>query len=1009
MIREVRIGLITIVLVLILTSFSQVISFPENGPDEVEAADTPTRGEQFYLDGSFSLAPSWNEEKMMVVAFLQNKDDYDKKGENQNGEDYGDFFAKKVANSLTVPLNDMTYSTGNYNYPEKRVLVELFTGTDCVYCPAAEGATGDMIENDDVFPNKVSVIEYYVTGDPTLVESVSTATASKYKATGTPTTAFDGEDFLVGGNPAYNDPVVRSWYYSKLNEKGTYNTTVLIRGSGSNNDTKAHFNVSVEVIGALPRGNWSLKAVLCEDLYPREHSSAPIRFVARSFRSVFIPQLGEGVPDVTFDEVRTYEDMAKEHRGNLTVYWSAYDQKDGTNLEIDLMAKTPTTGWMYIAQGLDNTGSYKWDTQNPRVPDSKGYRIQVIARDSDDKESSDMGIQTFDLNNPDFPLFNLISPKEGDEIVGGIDILWDANDGEDDTLQLMVSCMIRPEDGSEWEALSRDPLTGDTLMPNQNALWFNSDKIDLGTGEPRYPDGFEYRLKFVIKDRDDMMTEFISPPFGVYNNDMPTARILSPVDGEVISETLDIGWEIGDQEDPAYDLFTSFSLSKDGGEYLEIHNGSFDDAAGNLTFTTQEIGGDGGYRLRLEVTDSRNLGSEIAVAVFSIYDPDPPTLYNLTGPKGEVKGTRTFRWESSDADAEETATYKVSIRPISGEWTVLADGMTERSYLLDTIDFEDGDYELKVTAWDTSDLRLSDEEFFKVFTINNPDAPTVKIIGPGVGDVLNTTVEILWLGNDPDGDNLTYNLYYHVKNNAVWTPIVEGKTNTRHMWNFSTFEEGEYFIKVEVVDSSEEALSYSTEVGPVTLKVYIPPEVEDPIDRPTDGSGDEEVEDNKDLLYISLAVAGFIGLVLLMGVIVMVLFARANRKKREGAAIPENDGDLLIPDIESIDTPAGIGPTPVQPIVYQGQMPQGEQMVQQPVPQQAPPAQMAAQPDPGMPVPEQAQMTPEPAAQPQQAVQEAPQENLQPAEIPQQPQPEQPQPDAVQAPAQIEQPQPDAA
>ena len=72
MIREVRIGLITIVLVLILTSFSQVISFSEDGPDEVEAADTPTRGQQFYLDGSFNLAPSWNEEQMMVVVKQMN-------------------------------------------------------------------------------------------------------------------------------------------------------------------------------------------------------------------------------------------------------------------------------------------------------------------------------------------------------------------------------------------------------------------------------------------------------------------------------------------------------------------------------------------------------------------------------------------------------------------------------------------------------------------------------------------------------------------------------------------------------------------------------------------------------------------------------------------------------------------------------------------------------------------------------------------------------------------------
>ncbi len=1001
MIREVRVGLISIVLVLILASFTQVISFPEDGVDEVEAADTPTRKEsvKYYLDGTFPLAPSWNEEQMLAVAFLQNRDQYDTKGYYPDGTEVGDYFAKQVANSLTVPLDGVSYSTGSVKDPDKRVLIELFTATDCPYCPATEGATDDLIENENLFPDKVSVIEYYISGDPTLVESVSTAVASKYGAASTPTGVFDGEDFLVGGATSYNDPEVWTWYQAKLNQKSTYNTSVIIRGSGSNSDTEGHFNVSVEVIGALPRGNWSLKVVVCEDLHPRKHENAPIRFVARTSRSRFIPQLGEGVPDVHFDEERTYEGISKEHRGNLTIYWSASDEQNGTDIDIDLMAKTPTTGWVYIAQDLENTGSYKWDTYNPRWPDAKGYRIKVIARDHDNppKASSDIGLETFDLNNPDFPIFSLIYPKEGDEVVGGVDILWDANDGEDDYLQLMVSCMIRPEDGSEWEVLSRDPVTGDPFTLNQNKLRLNSDKIDLATGEPRYPDGFEYRLKFVVEDRDEMITEFISPAFGIYNNDMPTARILSPVDGDVISETLDIGWEIGDQEDAVYDLFTTFSLSKNGGEHFEIHNGSFDDASGNLTFTTEEIGGDGDYRLRLLVTDSRGLESEAAIVAFSVYDPDPPTLFNLTGPKGEVKGIRTFAWDSSDPDVEETATYKLFIRPVSGEWSVLADGVTEKTYDLDTTDFEDGDYELKVIAWDTSDLHLKDEKFFRVFTINNPDAPTVSIIDPKTGDILNTTVEIQWLGNDPDGDNLTYNLYYHKKNIAVWTPIVEGKTSTHHLWNFSAFEEGEYFIKVEVVDNSEEALSDNVEVGPVTLKIYIPPEVEDPSERPTDGSGDTKTEDNNDLLFTSLVVAGSIGLVVMLGAGVMLLMARANRKKRQESAIPENDGDLIIPDIESIEIPEGVeGPSPVQPMVYQGQIPLGGQMVQQPIQQQIPPAQMAPPPDPGMPE----QMVPEQVAQPQQAVQEVSQENLQPVEVPQQPLPV-----ARQAPVQPEQPQ----
>jgi len=77
------------------------------------------------------------------------------------------------------------------------VLLEIGTGTECVFCPGSAMGANDLIENG----HEVAVIEYhsYSGGDPFNTPEAADRT-SYYGITGYPTAMFDGGNPIVGGN-----------------------------------------------------------------------------------------------------------------------------------------------------------------------------------------------------------------------------------------------------------------------------------------------------------------------------------------------------------------------------------------------------------------------------------------------------------------------------------------------------------------------------------------------------------------------------------------------------------------------------------------------------------------------------------------------------------------------------------------------------------------------------------------------------------------------------------------
>jgi hypothetical protein len=93
------------------------------------------------------------------------------------------------------PSNDSrTEYFNTYTTERQMVILEIGTGTWCVYCPGAQMGGDDLVNNG----HSVAVVEHH-NGDP-FTNSYSDARNAYYGITGFPTAVFDGVEYFVGGS-----------------------------------------------------------------------------------------------------------------------------------------------------------------------------------------------------------------------------------------------------------------------------------------------------------------------------------------------------------------------------------------------------------------------------------------------------------------------------------------------------------------------------------------------------------------------------------------------------------------------------------------------------------------------------------------------------------------------------------------------------------------------------------------------------------------------------------------
>jgi len=220
-----------------------------------------------------------------------------------------------------------------------------------------------------------------------------------------------------------------------------------------------------------------------------------------------------------------------------------------------------------------------------------------------------------------------------------------------------------------------------------------------------------------------------------------------------------------------------------------------------------------GYRFRLIATDDSSdmlNGTAETNASYSIYNPDPPEVTNLSiGSQDPLSGVVQVSWNIYDPDGDDVM-IALQWRRDNGEWTNVTHGqLGPQAWEWDTTDVPDGsEYELRVVATDSSQFTLKGTMVSDTFTIYNPDPPFVKVISPGGGDVLEGVVTITWNATDADNETLLVDVEYFSADEE-WTVLVEDAISIESFaWDTTSVPDGAgYVIRITVRDISEFALT----------------------------------------------------------------------------------------------------------------------------------------------------------------------------------------------------------
>jgi len=174
-----------------------------------------------------------------------------------------------VFTAMPVPAEKSRTASRDIN--ERAVLMEVFTATNCGYCPGADGAMDRMVSNygnwaAGYWPNRTSLIEWHNRGDA-YQNNDGVARGTYYNLQGDPTVVVDGHHQDVGGNANANTTSLDTWYKGDVDGRSKQTVVRLTIAYTVKPDwTGGTFNVTMVGVQAHTNTTLHARVVIVEDL-----------------------------------------------------------------------------------------------------------------------------------------------------------------------------------------------------------------------------------------------------------------------------------------------------------------------------------------------------------------------------------------------------------------------------------------------------------------------------------------------------------------------------------------------------------------------------------------------------------------------------------------------------------------------------------------------------------------------------------------------------------------------
>jgi len=211
--------------------------------------------------------------------------------------------------------------------------------------------------------------------------------------------------------------------------------------------------------------------------------------------------------------------------------------------------------------------------------------------------------------------------------------------------------------------------------------------------------------------------------------------------------------------------------------------------------------------------DVNSNSATITVTVTAVNDAPSVQITNPTQ-GATLQGIKNITWTATDVE-QAAATLDIMIEYMYNgtNWIILENGTDNNNgtFTWDTRTVPSAnDYQLRITA--TDDNSATGTDTVTQFTIG-PNSPVVNITSPQVGDVWNSTRNILWIANDTAQAASTLDILIEYRNDGVNWVTLENLTDNNDgtfTWNtLSVPDDNDYELRITATnDVSAQGTDY---------------------------------------------------------------------------------------------------------------------------------------------------------------------------------------------------------